>query len=286
MPRYGYRELEPPREAKEVYERWLAFLDREIGKHTRPALRQELVLDNLHQLLLGSPKGGRLNFNLNSELPFNVLQLSLDPKNITLEPEYYGDVDEEKYAERKPLIYFWQMFDRSPIALNHWLGFRFRAMLGKYIFKHIGKNVKIFHGVEFSFGYNLTIEDDCVIHRYAILDDRGEIVLKKGTSVSDFAAIYSHAHDPVDGSIVENRKTEIGPHARLTYHTAIMAGVSVGEDATVGAMGVATRPVEDHSIVGGVPAKEIKKKDQAKRFEDADGAADEKEGKEEQHGSE
>ncbi len=270
MPRYGYRELEPTREAKEVFERWIDFLDREIGKHTKPALREELVLDNLHQLQLGSPKGGRLNFNLNSELAFNVLQLSLDPKNITLEGEYYGEIDEEKYASIKPLIWFWQMFDRSPVGLNHWLGFRFRAMLGKHIFKHIGRNVKIFHGVEFSFGYNLSIEDDCVIHRYVILDDRGEIVIKRGTSISDFAAVYSHAHDPVDGSIVENRRTEIGPRARLTYHTAIMAGVHVGEDATVGAMGVATKPVEPHSIVGGIPAKEIKKKDQARRFEDAD----------------
>ncbi len=275
MPRYGYRELEPSREAREVFERWIAFLDREIGRHKKAALREELVLDNLHQLQLGTPKGGRLNFNLNSELAYNVLQLSLDPKNITLEPEYYGEVDQEKYAERKPLIYFWQMFDRSPIALNHWLGFRFRAMLAKHIFKSVGSNVKIFHGVEFSFGYNLTIEDDCVIHRYVILDDRGEIVIKKGTSISDFAAVYSHAHDPVDGSIVENRKTEIGPGARLTYHTAIMAGVNVGEDATVGAMGVATHPVEAHSIVGGVPAREIKKKEEAKRFEDGEAAPEE-----------
>ncbi|RRA47577.1 acyltransferase [Acidipila sp. EB88] len=270
MPRYGYRELEPTREAKEVYERWIDFLDREIGKNKKAALREELVLDNLHQLLLGAPKGGRLNFNLNSELPYNVLQLSLDPKNITLEAEYYGDVDEEKYALVKPLIYFWQMFDRSPIAINQWLGLRFRAMLGKHIFKHLGKNVKLFHGIEFSFGYNLTIEDDCVIHRYVILDDRGEIVIKKGTSISDFAAIYSHAHDPVDGSIVENRKTEIGPGARLTYHTAVMAGVSVGKDATIGAMGVATKAVEDESIVGGIPAKEIKKKGDAKRFDGAE----------------
>ena len=280
MPRYGYRELQPTREAKEVFERWIAYLDRELSKKSRPALREELVLDNLHQLQMGGPKGGRLNFNLNSELPFNVLQLSLDPKNITLEAEYYGDVDEEKYAQIKPLIFFWQMFDRSPVGLNHWLGFRFRAMLGKHIFKHIGENVKIFHGVEFSFGYNLTIEDDCVIHRYVILDDRGEIIIKKGTSISDFAAVYSHAHDPVDGAIVENRKTEIGPAARLTYHTAVMAGVRVGEDATLGAMGVATRPVEDHSIAGGIPAKEIKKKDQAKRFEDADEGSDEKDGSE------
>ena len=269
MPRYGYRELEPTREAREVFERWLDFLDRELSKHSRPSLREELVLDNLHQIQLGSPRGGRLNFNLNSELPFNVLQLSLDPKNITLEAEYYGEIDLEKYAPIKPLIYFWQMFDRSPIGLNHWLGFRFRAMLGRHIFKHIGQNVKIFQGVEFSFGYNLSIEDDCVIHRNVILDDRGEIIIRKGTSISDFSAIYSHAHDPVDSAIVENRRTEIGPHARLTYHTAVMAGVKVGEDATLGAMAVATRPVEDHSIAGGIPAREIKKKDQAKRFESA-----------------
>lgn len=270
MPQYGYRDLEPTREAKEVFLRWIAYLDREIGKHSKAALREELVLDNLHQLMFATPKGGRLNFNLDSELPYNVLQLSLDPKNITLEGEYYGDIDEEKYAPLKPLIYFWQMFDRTPIALNHWLGFRFRAMLGQHIFKSIGKNVKIFHGVEFSFGYNLTIEDDCVIHRNVILDDRGELIIKQGTSISDFAAVYSHAHDPVDGGIVENRKTEIGPRARLTYHTAVMAGVKVGEDATLGAMSVATKPVEDHSIVGGVPAREIKKKSEAKRFEGAE----------------
>ena len=65
------------------------------------------------------------------------------------------------------------MFDRSALGLNHWLGFRFRRMLAKHIFKHMGKNVKIFHGVEFSFGYNLTIEDDCTIHKFVMLDDRG-----------------------------------------------------------------------------------------------------------------
>ena len=270
MPRYGYRDLQPPREAREIFERWIDYLDREIGKHKKPSLREEIVLDNLHQLQLGSPKGGRLNFQLDSELPYNVLQLSLDPKNITLEPEYYGDIDLERYAPIKPLIYFWQMFDRTPIALNHWLGFRFRAMLGRHIFKHIGNNVKIFHGVEFSFGYNLTIEDDCVIHRNVILDDRGEIIIKKGTSISDFAAIYSHAHDPVDGAVVENHRTEIGPRARLTYHTAVMSGVRVGEDATLGAMSVATRPVEDSTIVGGIPAKKIKSKSEARRFDSAD----------------
>ena len=268
MPRYQYRDLEPTREAKEVFTRWINYLDEEFTKHKKPALRAELVRDNLHQLLLGRPHGGKLNFTLTSELPFNVLELSLDPANVTLEPEYYGDIDATRYACLKPLIWFWHMFDHSPVALNHWLGFRFRAMLGKHIFKSIGKNVKIFHGVEFSYGYNLTIEDDCVIHKYVMLDDRGEIIIKKGTSISDYAAVYSHAHDPVDSSVVENRKTEIGPRARLTYHASVMAGVRVGEDAMLGAMGLATREIADRSIAGGVPAKELKTKDQATQFKD------------------
>jgi acetyltransferase-like isoleucine patch superfamily enzyme len=268
MPRYEYRELEPSREAKEVFMRWIDYLDEEFTKHKKPALRGELVRDNLHQLLLGRPHGGRLNFTLTSELPFNVLQLSLDTQNVTLEPEYYGDIEATRYACNKPLIWFWHMFDHSPVALNHWLGFRFRAMLGKHIFKRIGKNVKIFHGVEFSYGYNLTIEDDCVIHKYVMLDDRGEIIIKKGTSISDYAAVYSHAHDPIDPRVVENRKTVIGPGARLTYHASVMAGVNVGEDAMLGAMGLATKDIGDHVIAGGVPAKQLKTKDEATQFED------------------
>ena len=268
MPRYEYRDLEPSREAKEVYTRWIEYLDDEFTKHKKPSLRAELVRDNLHNLLLGRPHGGRLNFTLDTELPFNVLQLSLDPTNVTLEPEYYGDIDATRYACIKPLIWFWHMFDHSPVAFNHWLGFRFRAMLGKHIFKSIGSNVKIFHGVEFSYGYNLTIEDDCVIHKYVMLDDRGEIIIRKGTSISDYAAVYSHAHDPIDSRVVENRKTEIGPRARLTYHSAVMAGVRIGEDAMLGAMGLATREIGDRIIAGGVPAKQLKTKDEATQFED------------------
>jgi len=55
------------------------------------------------------------------------------------------------------------------------------------------ENVKIFHGVEFRSAYNLTVEDNCTIHKYVLLDDRGEIVIHEGSSVSDYANVYSHA---------------------------------------------------------------------------------------------
>ncbi|HEX3662045.1 MAG TPA: acyltransferase [Acidobacteriaceae bacterium] len=266
MPRYHYREIEPTREAREVFSRWVDSLDDEFSRHKNVELRSEIVRDNLHQLLLGRPHGGRLNFTLSTELPFNVLELSLDPANVTLEPEYYGDIDAERYALIKPLVWFWRMFDRSPVALNHWLGFRLRAMLGKHIFKKIGRNVKIYHGVEFTFGYNLTLEDDCIIHNHVLLDDRGELVIRKGTSISEHAAVFSHAHDPVEACIIEHRRTEVGPAARVTYRSLVMPGVRVGEDSMLGAQAVATHDLDPHSIVGGVPGRKIKAKSEAARL--------------------
>src|SRR5215467_2625114 len=256
MPRYEYRNIQPLPQAEKAFLDWIQKLDEQFANRDVEH-RCLVVRDTLHELYLGRPYAGP---GPKSPLAEQALVSSFDPRNATLEPEYYGDVDGQKYAERKPLIWFWMMFDRSPAGLNHWLGFRVRAMIAKHVLKHIGKNVKIFHGVEVSYGYNLTIEDNCTIHKYVLLDDRGEIIIHEGTSISDYANVYSHAHDLNDGMIVNNQKTEIGPKARVTYHATVMSGVKVGEHGLVGSVGVASKNVEPFHIVAGVPAKPVKVK--------------------------
>src|ERR1700758_1997156 len=256
MPRYEYRVLNPIPAAEKTFLQWIEDIDREFMNRD-PNHRSEVVRNALHELYLGRKYSVP---HPSTPLGEQALVHSFDPRNATLEPEYYGDVDATKYAERKPLIWFWMMFDRSPVGLNHWLGYRMRAMLARHVFKHCGNNVKIFHGVEVSYGYNLTVEDNCTIHKYVLLDDRGEIVIHEGTSISDYANVYSHAHDLNDGMIVNNQKNEIGPKARITYHATVLSGGRVAEHGMVGSIGVASKDVLPFHIVAGVPAKPVKVK--------------------------
>jgi len=224
----------PAPEAEEVYRRWLQFLDDEFVRHCSPERRAEIVRDQLYQIYLGRPHGGKLNLTLTSELPGNIIGLSLDPTNVTLEAEHFSDADKERYERRKPLLWFWLMFDRSPIGLNHWLGLRFRCMLGRHIFDHLGEKVKIYHGVEFTFGYNLSIGDGVVIRQGAYLNDRGGIKIGKNAVIGSYARIYSHAHSSEHFDDVTLAPTTIGDEARIASHAIVLGGSNVAAGEAIG----------------------------------------------------
>ncbi|MDX1647448.1 MAG: acyltransferase [Longimicrobiales bacterium] len=194
-----------------------------------------------------------------------VALAQMDPRNATLEPEYYQEIDLERYAPRKPLLWLWEMFDRSALGENVELGVRFRRILAKHVFGRCGKNFKAFTHVRVSYGYNLDVGDNVVIHRHVLLDDRGGIEIGDGASVSDFANVYSHSHNIVDGRIVYLPRTVIGKGARITYHATILAGTTVAEDSMVGAGSMLTKSTEPHWVYVGVPARKVKEKPEEER---------------------
>jgi galactoside O-acetyltransferase len=189
---------------------------------------------------------------------------TLDPRNITLEPEYYGECDDAKFQPVKPLLWLWYSFDRTVAGgQNVGLGVKLRRLLAKRIFKRCGENFKAFQFVEFSFGYNMEVGDNVVVHRYVLLDDRGGIQIADNVSISDFANIYSHTHSIVDQRDVTNAVTVLDEGVRVTYHATVLAGVHVGEQGMVGASAVATKDVRPYHVYVGIPAKSVRVKPNA-----------------------
>jgi acetyltransferase-like isoleucine patch superfamily enzyme len=195
-----------------------------------------------------------------ASLARRISDANLDPRNATLEAEYYKELDPAKWARVKPLLWFWQMFDHSPVGRNVLLGTRLREMLARRVFRRCGRNVRIFHDVELSFGYNLTVGDDVTIHRNVLIDDRGEVIIGSNVSISDYANIYSHAHAVEDINDVSLGRTVIGDNTRVTYHSTVFSDVKIGHDAMLGSHGVANKDIPDYEIFGGVPARRIGQK--------------------------
>jgi galactoside O-acetyltransferase len=189
---------------------------------------------------------------------------ALDPRNVTLEPEFYADCDDARFQHVKPLLWLWYSFDRSPLGgQNVQLGVRLRRLLAPHIFRRCGANFKAFQHVEFSFGYNMEVGDDVVVHRHVLLDDRGGIVLGDRVSISDYANVYSHTHSIVDQKDVTNAATVLEDDVRVTYHATVLAGVRVGRNAMVGAGAIATKDVRPYHVNVGIPAKSVRVKPNA-----------------------
>ena len=257
------RYLTMPEAAARVYDPWLEEIEGRLAdpQCDRYRLCREVLFDLLYPGI-----GDYEEWVADPKTPpaSKAAALALDPHNITLEPEYYHEIDREPYARVKPLLWLWQSFDRSPLGGgNVDVGVRLRRILARHIFARCGENFKSFQFVEFSCGYNMEVGDNVVVHRHVLLDDRGGIVLGNRASVADYSNVYSHSHAITDQVDVTNRKTVLEDGVRLAYHTTVLAGVRVGKEAMVGTGAVVTSDLEPWRLYVGVPAKPVRVKPNA-----------------------
>lgn len=252
---FPLRPVPLPDATERRYTRWLGDVDSRLddpGVNRSDLCRQ--ILTGLYQPALAGENPDDLDPTA------RILVDQFDPRNVVLEPEYYHETDPARYARVKPLLWLWEMFDRSPAGENVPLGVGFRRLLARRVFRSCGRNFKAFPFMRVTFGYNLEVGDDVVIHRHVLLDDRGGIRIGNGASISDFANVYSHSHDIVDGREVNTPQTIIGDRVRITYHATILAGTTVGHDSMVGAQAVLTRDTDPRWVYVGVPARPIREK--------------------------
>ncbi len=106
--------------------------------------------------------------------------------------------------------------------------------------------------VQNSSGLKLGYKTD--IGAFTYLNARFGIVLEDGVQVGSHCSLYSVSTiDNKQGRIVLKKNSKIGSHS------TIMPGVTIGENATVGAHSFVISDVPENCLAVGVPAKIIKK---------------------------
>lgn len=112
--------------------------------------------------------------------------------------------------------------------------------------------------------WNLIMEDNAGIGPNVIVYNQEKVILRSNAKISQYAYLCTAGHDL---AVINNAKTglivapiEICSKAWIGTRAYINMGVTIGEGAVVGATASVYKDVEPWTVVGGNPARFIKKR--------------------------
>ena len=136
-----------------------------------------------------------------------------------------------------------------------------RKLMSQLTGKKIDDTFRIFPPFTADFGKNITIGKNVFFNSGCRFQDQGGIKIGDGTLIGHNVVIatINHDLDPCKDRKNHYAPVIIGSHVRIGSNATILPGVTVGEWAVVAAGAVVTKDVEPYTVVGGVPAKFIKR---------------------------
>jgi maltose O-acetyltransferase len=109
---------------------------------------------------------------------------------------------------------------------------------------------------------NVTIGTDCFINQDCVLDATAAIEIGNDVNFGHGVLITTSAHRLGDGrrraGVLDPKPVRIGDGAWLASRVVVLPGVDIGAGAVVAAGAVVTRSVAPNTMVGGMPAREIR----------------------------
>ena len=111
-------------------------------------------------------------------------------------------------------------------------------------------------------GEHVTIGDTC------FPDGRSGLSIGDSVNLGSHVRIYTREHDVDSPSFAETgAPVRIADHAWVASHSIILPGVTIGQGAVVAAGAVVTKDVEPFTIVGGNPARPIRRRNDDLRYQ-------------------
>lgn len=136
-----------------------------------------------------------------------------------------------------------------------------RNLLSELFGYKVPESLRVFPPFYSDFGKNIHVGENVFINACCHFQDHGGVTLGDGCQIGHNVvfATLNHGLQPSERGITYPAPIIIGKNVWVGSNSTILQGVTIGDNAVVAAGAVVTKDVEPGTIVGGVPARFIKK---------------------------
>jgi acetyltransferase-like isoleucine patch superfamily enzyme len=133
--------------------------------------------------------------------------------------------------------------------------------IGRWAWLGHGCKVRVHEG-EASIGAKTVIGQECTISAYQHVSIGRECIVADRVMLIDFDHGVTEVERPIRQQGIYKRDVRVGHNVWIGYGACILRGVTVGENSVIGTNAVVTADVPENAVVGGVPARVIRMREQ------------------------
>jgi acetyltransferase-like isoleucine patch superfamily enzyme len=157
--------------------------------------------------------------------------------------------------------FFYSCFKNIP----GYFGLLIRYILLKNLLKECGENLSVHPHVIIKNKQNLSIGNNVSVHSFCYIDALGDIKIGDNVSIAHNSSLISFDHDwqditiPIKYNRLIKANIVINDDVWIGCGVRILKGVTIHSRSVIAAGSVVLNNIEEGSLVGGVPAKLLKK---------------------------